>query len=57
MSEFEGEPREITTRITIHVNDLQTEKDVLQWYVEMNEGGTPHTEEEIQRVKDMIGKL
>ena len=57
MNEFEGSPREITTRIAIHVNDLQNEKDVLQSYIEMNEGGTPHTKEEIQRVKDMISRL
>ena len=56
-NEFDGEPREITTRISIRINDLQCEKDVLQWYVEMNEGGTPHTKEEIQKVKDMISKL
>lgn len=55
--EFEGSPQEIGARITIRINDLQREKDVLQWYVEMNEGGTPHTPEEIQRVKDMISKL
>lgn len=56
-NEFEGEPREITTRISIRINDLQYEKDVLQWYIEMNEGGTPHTKEEIQKVKDMLSKL
>lgn len=56
-NEFEGEPREITTRLSIYINDLQYEKDVLQWYIEMNEGGTPHTKEEIQRVKDMLEKL
>lgn len=56
-NEFGGEPREIATRLSIHINDLQYEKDVLQWYIEMNEGGTPHTKEEIQRVKDMLVKL
>ena len=55
--EFEGDPREVTTRISIRINDLQYEKDVLQWYIEMNEGGTPHTKDEIQRVKDMLSKL
>lgn len=55
--EFEGDPREVTTRISIRINDLQNEKDVLQWYIEMNEGGTPHTKEEIQKVKDMVSKL
>lgn len=55
--EFEGDPREVTTRISIRINDLQYEKDVLQWYIEMNDGGTPHTKEEIQKVKDMLSKL
>ena len=40
--------------LVIHVNDLKTEKEVLQWYIDLNTGGTPHTKREIQRVKDMI---
>lgn len=38
------------------VNDLQTKKEVLQWYVEMNTGGTIHSIEEIERIKKMIEK-
>lgn len=34
--------------IKVNVNDLKTEKEVLQWYVDMNAGGTPHTKEEIE---------
>lgn len=56
-NEFEGQPRQITTHLTIHINDLQIQRDVLQWYVEMNEGGTPHTQAEINRVKAMIQAL
>jgi len=37
-----------------HVNDLQDEKEVLNWYLEMNEGGTPHSKEELERVREMI---
>lgn len=37
-----------------HINDLQDKKDVLTWYIEMNEGGTPHTKDEIEKVKKMI---
>lgn len=37
-----------------HVNNLQTKKDVLTWYIEMNEGGTPHTKEELDKVRKMI---
>jgi hypothetical protein len=37
-----------------HVNDLQTRAEVLQWYVDLNTGGTLHTDEEIDRVKALI---
>lgn len=39
------------------VNNLKTEKEVLQWYIDMNAGGTPHTKEEIDRVKKLINDL
>lgn len=50
-SEFTGRPN---TYLHIHVNDLQTKADVLQWYIQMNEGGTPHSKEEIEKVKHML---
>ena len=43
--------------IVLNINDLQTEKEVLQWYVDMNARGTPHTCDEIDRVTRMIQKL
>lgn len=43
--------------LIFNVNNLQTEKEVLQWYVDMNAGGTPHANEEIERVKKMIEEL
>lgn len=54
-NEFDETSTNLT--LSIWINDLQYEKDVLQWYIEMNEGGTPHTKEEIQKVKDMLVKL
>ncbi len=36
------------------VNELQTRKDLLTWYVQLNTGGTVHSPEEIARVKAMI---
>ena len=41
----------------VNVNDLQTKREVLQWYIEMNSGGTPHTEAEIERVKKLMEGL
>ena len=43
--------------LLININNLKTEKEVLQWYVDLNEGGTPHTSEEIDKVKQMIEDL
>ena len=43
--------------IRVNVNNLKTKKEVLQWYVDMNAGGTPHTNEEIERIKKMIENL
>lgn len=54
--DFEDKPR-MRHCIKVNINDLQSEREVLQWYVDMNSGGTPHTTEEIERVKQMIEQL
>ena len=53
---FEDKPRMRHT-LRFNVNDLKSEKEVLQWYVDMNAGGIPHTSEEIDRVKAMIKQI
>ena len=56
--EYEDKLRLVNNNtLILNVNDLKSEKEVLQWYVDMNAGGTPHTNEEIERVKWMIEKL
>lgn len=52
-NEFEDKPR-LKYTVKISVNDLKTEQEVLRWYVDMNAGGTPHSKEEIERVKKLI---
>lgn len=42
--------------LRINVNNLKTRKEVLQWYLEINSNGTPHTEIEINKVKDLLKK-
>lgn len=42
--------------LRINVNDLPTRKDVLEWYLQANDGGTPHTQEEINRVKTLLNQ-
>lgn len=55
----EYEDPRVLHRFTIkfNVNDLKSEKEVLQWYLDMNSGGTPHSTEEIEKVKKMIQEL
>jgi hypothetical protein len=55
--EFEDSMRVLPQMMILNVNDLKTEKEVLQWYIDMNAGGTPHTSDEIERVKRMILEL
>lgn len=40
--------------LRVNINNLQTKKAVLTWYLQMNSGGTPHTESEIDKVKLML---
>ena len=42
--------------ILVNVNNLKTRKEVLRWYIELNEGQTPHTDEELNKVKELLNK-
>ena len=42
--------------VKINVNNLQTRKEVLQWYIDCNSGGTIHSDKEIDRVKNLLKK-
>lgn len=44
-------------QLKFNVNTLQTKKEVLQWYLDFNVGGTVHSQEEIDRVKNMLESL
>lgn len=37
-----------------HINSLETRAEVLQWYLEFNSAGTPHTQEELNRVRGLL---
>lgn len=52
--DFDGKTDLIRHSMVFNINDLKTKKDVLQWYIQMNDGGTPHSKEEIERVKQMM---
>lgn len=40
--------------LRLNINSLQTREQVLTWYLQMNAGGTPHTAEEIARVRQLL---
>ena len=53
-------PRRILLRsinIIIKMFDFQYYKDLLQYYVDINGGGTVHTEEELERVRKLLEKV
>ena len=42
--------------LSFRINELLTRKAVIQWYLELNAGGTPHTDSEIDRVRDLLSR-
>jgi hypothetical protein len=40
--------------VTARINTLATDREILQWYLELNAGGTPHTEAELERVRNLL---
>lgn len=52
--EFSDKMRVSNVTMHVNVNNLQTRREVIQWYYDMNSGGTPHSTEELERVKQLI---
>jgi hypothetical protein len=46
----------VCNTVKIHVNNLKTRAEVLQWYLDFNTGGTVHTDEEIEKVRALLEK-
>ena len=53
--DFEDKLNSMVT-MSFRVNDLRTRADVLRWYIQINAGGVPHTEEEISKVQDLLSQ-
>lgn len=43
--------------LKFHINDLDHERDVVRWYIDMNTGGSIHTPEDVQKAKDYLATL
>ncbi len=44
-------------KVNVHINQLEDQKEILGWYIDLNSGGTPHTNDDIERVRNMIREL
>lgn len=56
LSEFDGYLPILIASFKIYINDLRTREEVLQWYIDLNDGGTPHTNEEIKKVRVLLSE-
>lgn len=54
--EYDDELTGIHPRLKFNVNSLKTREEVLQWYLDINSKGTPHTKAEIERVRKLLEK-
>ena len=52
--DFTDKLQVIGTDFIIHVNNLQTREEVLQWYLDLNSGGVVHTDDELNKVRKML---
>jgi hypothetical protein len=55
-SQYEGTLPTPACTLKFCINDLESRPEILTWYIEMNSGGTPHTEEELARVHTLFLK-
>ncbi len=46
----------ISVDLVFNIATLKTRKEVLQWYLDFNTGGTIHSKEEINKVKQLLKK-
>ena len=57
-SEIEGVDNRLRSfYLDFYINDLETKHDVLDWYLEINALGTPHTQEELERVRSLLEEM
>jgi hypothetical protein len=55
LCDFEGNLK-LSHDVIIVVNNLATRREVLQWYLDINSGGVVHTNEELNKVKQLLEK-
>jgi hypothetical protein len=56
LSDYGDKPDYLDARVSWWINDLDTRAEVLQWYLDLNSGGTQHTSDEIAKVEALLAK-
>lgn len=54
-----SDPHAVTKRhqgvaFKVHINNIQTRRELLQWYLDLNSGGVVHTSGELARVRALL---
>jgi len=52
-NEFEDDI-DLMNCIRFNINNLQTRREALQWYLDLNSGGTVHCDAELERVRSLL---
>jgi hypothetical protein len=47
----------LRARFSVNINNLETDAEVLQWYLDLNDGGVVHTKDELEKVRKMLIKI
>jgi hypothetical protein len=55
--EFEDVIPHMNPAFSFHVNNLKSRKDIVEWYLGMNTGGSIHTEEDLKPAREMLAKI
>lgn len=56
LNDFEDNLPVFSVYFRFHINDLKTYPEILQWYLDLNDGGVVHTQEELDKVRLMLEK-
>lgn len=56
-SRFTGKPRIYNFRFKFHINSLENRKDVVDWYLGLNTGGSIHTKEDLAPAYEYLKKV
>lgn len=55
--DFEDSLDFLEPRLNFHVNNLKSRKEVIEWYIGFNAGGSIHTEEDLKPAFELLKRL